>query len=110
MSRLISILPATLLSVGLTLASLSLKAEDIEIFVGSSGGSAAAPQVMILLDSTNDWSSDLPNGTAKITALKTALDTITSANPVSVGLAMWSYNSPSGAYVRFAPRDMSVPA
>ena len=66
MSRLHSILSATLLSVALTLASLPLRAEDIDIFVGSSGGSSAAPQVMILLDSTTDWSSDLPNGTAKI--------------------------------------------
>ena len=63
-----------LIGMALVLSSSCALAEDIDIFVGASGGAAAAPVVMILLDSTNDWSSDLPNGTSKITALKAALD------------------------------------
>jgi Tfp pilus tip-associated adhesin PilY1 len=95
-----------LIGMALVLSSSCALAEDIDIFVGASGGSAAAPVVMILLDSTNDWCTDLPNAKSKITALKNVLNSI--SNPVNVGLAMWSYNSPSGAYVRFAPRDVSV--
>ncbi|GCB06647.1 hypothetical protein PSUB009319_42780 [Ralstonia sp. SET104] len=84
------------------------RADDIDIFLGSSGGSAAAPNIMILVDNSNNWVSDQPNGKSKFLALAAVLDTITT--PTNVGLATFSYNSPSGAYIRFAPRDMSVAA
>lgn len=81
-------------------------ADDTDIFVGSSGGTAAAPKVIIFLDnSTNDLF------TAKLAAISAALNNITATTPVSVGLAMWSPgSSPKGGYIRFAPRDMSVSA
>ena len=97
-----------LIGVALTASASCALAEDIDIFVGGSGGSAAAPTVMLLLDSMNDWCTDLPNAKSKITALKSVLSSVT--NPTNVGLAMFAYNSPTGAYVRFAPRDVSVAA
>jgi type IV pilus assembly protein PilY1 len=81
-------------------------ADDTDIFVGSSGGAAAAPKVIILLDNST---SDL--FTAKLAAISSALNSITATGPIEVGLAMWSPGtSPKGAYIRFAPRDMSVSA
>jgi len=93
-----------LLSTFLLFSSYQVMAEDIDIFVGSSGGTAVAPTVMIFLDNS---SSDLFD--AKLNALSAVLDTITATSPVKVGLSMWSTSSsPKGAYIRFAPRDMSV--
>ncbi|WP_316157565.1 pilus assembly protein [Cupriavidus sp. BIC8F] len=84
------------------------RADDIDIFLGSSGGSAAAPHIMILMDNSNNWVSDQPNGKSKFLALSAVLDSI--KTPTNVGLATFSYNSPSGAYIRFAPRDISIDA
>ena len=91
---------------GVVFASLPATAEDIDIFTGSSGGAAAAPKIMILMDNSNNWVSDNPQGKTKFAALSAVLDTITT--PMNVGLATFSYNTPSGAYIRFAPRDMSI--
>jgi type IV pilus assembly protein PilY1 len=63
---------------------------------------------MILMDNSNNWVSDNPQGKTKFAALSAVLDTITT--PMNVGLATFSYNTPSGAYIRFAPRDMSIAA
>jgi type IV pilus assembly protein PilY1 len=93
---------------GLLLASLPAPAEDIDIFIGSSGGTATAPKVMIMVDNSLDWVQDQPNGKSKFMALSAVLDSITT--PMNVGLAMFASGSPAGAYVRFAPRDMSVAA
>lgn len=93
------------------LAPVRSMAEDIDIFLGSSGGSASSPNVMIMLDnSVNDLFA------AKIDAIIAVLATITAAEPVDVGLAMWSpgggtnpATAPKGAYIRFAPRSMADP-
>lgn len=39
----------------------SAMADDIDIFIGTSGGSAAAPNVMFLVDDTANWSSNTSN-------------------------------------------------
>ncbi len=54
-----------LMGIALAASASCAWAEDIDIFVGGSGGSAAAPTVMILLDSMNDWCTDLPNAKSK---------------------------------------------
>jgi type IV pilus assembly protein PilY1 len=91
---------------GLGLAPMQAMADDIDLFLGTSGGSATAPQVMVLMDNGINWVSDQPNGKSKFLALSAVMNSITT--PVNVGLAMYASNSPSGAYIRFAPRDMSV--
>jgi type IV pilus assembly protein PilY1 len=93
---------------GLMTAPFPATAEDIDIFTGASGGAAAAPKVMILVDNSINWVSDLPAGKSKFDAISALLDTITA--PTDVGLAMFTKGSPKGAYVRFAPRDMSIAA
>ncbi|HEY0569145.1 MAG TPA: hypothetical protein VGD13_13635, partial [Xanthobacteraceae bacterium] len=87
-------------------AAQPVPAEDIDIFIGSSGGAAAAPKIMILVDNSLDWVQDQPNGKSKFMALSAVLDSITT--PMDVGLAMFASGTPTGAYVRFAPRDMSL--
>src|SRR5690349_6243108 len=37
------------------------RADDIDIFVGSSGGSAAAQNVMFLVDNSTNWASNATN-------------------------------------------------
>jgi type IV pilus assembly protein PilY1 len=96
------------LSCGAFLASPPAAAEDIDIFIGTSGGTAAAPKIMILMDNSLNWVADQPNGKSKFMALSAVVDSITT--PMNVGLAMFASGTPSGAYVRFAPRDMSVAA
>lgn len=100
----------------LFMVCLRANAEDIDIFVGSSGGSAGAPNVMILLDNSPNWSrasqhwpDDSGNqGESELKAIATVLDSITS--PVNVGLAMLTDAGPDGGYIRFAARDMSIAA
>ena len=95
---------ALALCCGLFLAPSNGVAEDIDIFIGSSGGAAANPKVTILLDnSTNDLFA------AKLDAISLVLDSITS--PTDVGLALWGGSTaPKGAYLRFGPRDISIAA
>lgn len=78
-------------------------ADDTDIFVGSSGGVAVSPKIMIMLDNST---GDLFTG--KLNAISAVLNSINTSNPLDVGLAMWSPGPIKGAYVRFAPRDMSV--
>jgi type IV pilus assembly protein PilY1 len=100
---------ALLASFALAVAASGSHAEDIDLFIGASGGSAAAPKVMILMDNSNNWVSDLPNGKSKFLALSAVMNSI--KNPVEVGLSTFSYSGPPyGSYVRFAPRDMNVAA
>ncbi|MBU6437003.1 MAG: hypothetical protein KGQ77_05690, partial [Betaproteobacteria bacterium] len=80
--------------------------EDIDVFTGAAGGSAGAPRVMILVDNSNNWVQDQPNGKSKFLALAAVMNSITT--PVKVGLSMFTKGAPTGGYIRFAPRDMSV--
>src|ERR1700694_3455544 len=90
------------------LAPLQGMAEDIDIFSGPLG-LAGAPNVMILVDNSQTGDGIYAR---KFNAISIVLDSITPAAPMSVGLAMWtpSATAPKGAYIRFAPKDMSVPA
>jgi type IV pilus assembly protein PilY1 len=104
-----------LIGATLALASARAPAEDIDIFVGSSGGSAAAPNVMILIDNSPNWSRasqqwpDEPTqGQAELLALSSVLNSFT--NPINVGLAMLTQSTPNGGYIRFGARDMTVAA
>ena len=63
---------------------------------------------MILVDNSLNWVGDQPNGKSKFMALSAVLDSVTA--PMDVGLAIFAKGTPTGAYVRFAPRDMSVAA
>ncbi|MES2206271.1 MAG: PilC/PilY family type IV pilus protein [Pseudomonadota bacterium] len=104
------------LSVWLAFAPYQGLAEDIDIFVGSSAGSSDAPNVMILLDNSPNWSrnsqhwpdDDGNQGESEVLAISSVLNAITS--PVNVGLAMLTDSGPDGGYIRFGTRDVSIAA
>ncbi|HXN14898.1 MAG TPA: PilC/PilY family type IV pilus protein, partial [Usitatibacter sp.] len=96
---------SALLSFGLALMPLRAPADDIDLFIGASGGAVSGPHVIILYDNMGNWVSDQPNGKSRLLAVAAVLNSIT--QPMYIGLATFSYNSPAGAYIRFAPRDMS---
>ena len=61
----------------LALMPFCAMAEDIDIFVGSSGGSASSSNVLIVLDNTSNWSANnqgwaggITQGQAEVNALK----------------------------------------
>ena len=109
------------LCIAATLAPRAL-ADDIDIFLGTSGGGGDAPNVMILLDNSPNWSRasqhwpDAPTqGQAEVAAIGQVLTYLTSNNQdINVGLAELSSNSGAigtgGGYIRFSARNMNVAA
>jgi type IV pilus assembly protein PilY1 len=95
---------------------------DIDIFAGQSGGNADAPNVMILIDNSPNWSRasqmwpDAPTqGQAEVTAISQVLTYLTNQGlDINVGLAMLSSNiggtGSGGGYIRFGVRNMNVSA
>ena len=99
-------------------------AGDIDIFVGTSGGLGDAPNVMILIDNSPNWSRaaqqwpDAPTqGQAEVAAIANVLtgvqaNILKNGQDINVGLAMLSSNIGSsggtgGAYIRFGVRSMA---
>ena len=97
-------------------------ADDIDIFSGQSGGSGDAPNVMILIDNSPNWSRasqhwpDAPTqGQAEVTALTQVLQYLSNQGlDINVGLSLLSSNSggngTGGGYIRFGARNMMVSA
>jgi type IV pilus assembly protein PilY1 len=115
-----------MLCLGIALAPCAL-ADDIDIFLGTSGGSGDAPNVVFLLDNSPNWSRNsqlwtdpatgakITQGVAELNALQQVLTFLANQNqPINVGLAMLTpfnaANSTGGGYIRFGARDMSVAA
>jgi len=123
----------TLIMVGLscciTLLATQSSAEDIDLFTTAVSGTAAAPNVLILLDNSPNWSRSSQHwpdnggiqGTAEAKAIIAALNTLSGAGmPMNIGLAMlsdYAGNTTNGAtpgtgggYIRFGSRDITQPA
>jgi type IV pilus assembly protein PilY1 len=113
-----------MLCIGSALAAPAL-ADDIDIFLGKSGGSGDAPNVIFLLDNGPNWSrqsqgwidpstgAKITQGVAELNALQQVLTYLANQNQsINVGLAMLTpfnaANSSGGGYIRFAARDMTV--
>ena len=112
-----------LVILGVTLLCLQMhaRAEDIDIFVGSSGGKAVASNVIFLIDNGPNWSRQAQKwpdnggaqGTAELAAISGVLNSIGAAQPMNVGLAMLNAvdaGGGGGGYLRFGARDMSIAA
>lgn len=110
-----------ILAVGLACLQMNASADDIDIFVGSSGGKADAPNVIFLIDNGPNWSRQAQKwpdnggtqGAAELAAASGVLNSISAAQPMNVGLAMLNeVNSGGGGggYIRFGARDMSIAA
>src|SRR5690349_18330314 len=71
-------------------------ADDIDIFLGTSAGTAAAPNIIFLIDNSPNWSraaQQWPDnggnqGQAELAAVSSTLNKINSTRPANVGLAM----------------------
>jgi len=107
---------ALALAAALSLAPLAGLAEDIDIFLTNEGSSAtAAPNVLIVLDNSANWSASFPGGTkfaAEMDALAGVIGTLD--NRMNVGLMLMDETGTgtvaptTGSYVRFAIRNMST--
>ncbi|HAT32628.1 MAG TPA: hypothetical protein DCW29_17840 [Janthinobacterium sp.] len=108
--------PALLLCAGLIFMQRDAGADDIDIFVGASGGHADAPNVMFLIDNSPNWSRAAQKwpdnggtqGAAELMAASGVLNTISASQPMNVGLAMLNSVNGGGGYIRFGARDMSM--
>jgi len=94
------------------------QAEDIDIFTGNN--SSSKPNVLIIIDSSSNWSATLGSNTcntgnmadntkfaAEICALTTVIGSLGTAN-VRIGLMMFAETGTNGAYVRYGLRDMNT--
>ena len=118
------VLAAALLFAGAAMP-LRAVADDIDIFMGSSGNSAEAPNIIFMIDNSPNWSraaQQWPDnggiqGVAELNAISTVLTTFAATQPMNVGLALLSTYSGStangatpgtgGGYIRFGVRDMT---
>lgn len=113
---------ATAVMVGLTTMPRPVQAEDIDLFLGSSG-SAAAPNVHVLIDNSGNWNSKIEVNGVKTTKKEMehqALEAVftdpalagdgSTDNPVQIrlGLGLFSHgNSPKGGKVWSAVQDLT---
>ena len=89
---------------GVSVFCTGVRADDIDIFLGAQGNTVNAPNIIFVIDNTDNWSSasqkwpDAPTqGQAEVAAINTELNAIKSSMPANVGLAMLSSYSGSGA-------------
>src|SRR5260370_11543493 len=100
-------------------------ADDIDIFLGQSGGTSDAANVMILIDNGPNWARQsqgwtdpisgaaITQGQAELNAIAQVLSYLqTQRQSINVGLALLTPNSggngTGGGYIRFGARDISV--
>jgi type IV pilus assembly protein PilY1 len=109
-------------------ASTAVRADDIDLFLGTPAAAVNAPNIIFLIDNSTNWSRAAQHwpdnggiqGAAELAAVSTVLNQINASTPANVGLAMLSnYAGTSnngatpgtgGGYIRFGVRDMTVPA
>ena len=89
-------------------------AEDIDLFNGNPAVSGVAPNVLIILDNSANWSSAFDGGTkfsAEMATLKTVVGSLNTN--VNVGLMVFAEtgpgtSAPKTAYIRYAVRNMTA--
>lgn len=98
----------------LVLAASQASAEDIDIFVGASGGSALNANVLIVLDNTPNWSAadqhwpgGIKQGQSELSALMKVVDGL--GENVNIGLMMVTGGGAGniGGYIRSAIKTMT---
>jgi len=118
--------PALALMLGAFVAATGARADDIDIFMGASAGSADAPNIIFLIDNSPNWSRNSNHwpdnggnqGQAELAAISSTLATLNPAkNPTNIGLAMLTEYAGTtsggatpgvgGGYIRFGVRDMT---
>jgi type IV pilus assembly protein PilY1 len=90
-------------------------AEDIDLFTSPPASAATAPNILIVLDNSANWSRNDQawpvgkQGQAELYALRTLLNDSSTVNTnINLGLMMFGSGSPAdGGYVRFHVRNMT---
>jgi type IV pilus assembly protein PilY1 len=100
-------------SFALAAAGSTAVAEDIDIYSASLPPSVGAPNVLIVLDSSANWSQSF-SGSTKFAAEKTALATVVNAlnTQFNLGIEMYTESgggnsNTDGGYIRFAVQPMT---
>ncbi len=89
-------------------------AEDIDIYSGSPAVTGTAPNILIILDNSANWSAAFDGGTKFSSEMATLSSVIGTLNTnVNVGLMMFGEtgpgtSSPVSAYIRYAVRNMTA--
>ncbi|MCQ4347667.1 PilC/PilY family type IV pilus protein [Pseudomonas stutzeri] len=93
----------------LAMLSMFVQAEDIDVFVGGTGGSGGQPNILILLDNTSNWARQsqkwpggITQGQSEVRAIKTALNGL--VGKVNVGMMAFTTGGDAnqdGGFVRF---------
>src|SRR2546423_8132164 len=110
-----------LVCLGMAFAPQRAAADDIDIFVGSSGGTSDYPNVLIILDNTSNWNRQsqhwpggVTQGQAEVAGIQTVINNLgggpsIDAN-VNVGLMLFTDSSSgrAGGYIRYAVKPMTV--
>jgi type IV pilus assembly protein PilY1 len=114
----LSLRPAFALAFGATLAALPAlaAADDIDIFVGSSGGVAANPRILIVLDNTANWSrtsQKWPNGSSQGQSEVNSIKNLLTGLDTTVSLGLMEYvtggnHNEDGGFIRSAIRPMNA--
>jgi type IV pilus assembly protein PilY1 len=112
---------AVVVCLGMAFAPLRAAADDVDIFIGSSGGVSSNPNVLIILDNTSNWNRQsqhwpggITQGQAEVAGIQTVINSLgggpnVAAN-VNVGLMLFTDSSSgrAGGYVRYAVKPMTV--
>jgi type IV pilus assembly protein PilY1 len=112
----------------LALWSAQARADDLDLYTSATSGSAGAPNIIFLIDNSTNWSKASQKwpdnggiqGQAEIASIQALLSSITSTQPVNIGLAMLTTYAgdtlngatpgTGGGYLRFGARDMTQAA
>lgn len=87
-------------------------AEDIDLFTNPAPNAASAPNVLIIIDNSANWSRNDQawpigkQGEGELKALNLLMDDPNVNTNLNLGLMMFSSGAPDGAYVRYAIRPM----
>lgn len=104
------------LAICLALLPAATHAEDIDIFVGSSAGTADRPNVLFVLDNTSNWARQsqqwpggVQQGQAEVRAIKSLLGAI--GNDFNIGVLEFVTNgtaNDNGGFVRYPITEMTA--
>lgn len=90
-------------SLALILGVSSVLAEDIDIFSLNTAVTADAPNILILLDSTSNWSTQF---SYEMAALKAVFNSLGSLPSINIGIMMQTQGASDGGYMRFGVRNV----
>ena len=102
---------APALTLGLAMASLPVAAEDIDIFTGAGGGTAANANVLIIVDNRASWDDNsqhfpgMATGQAELQAIMNVVNGLDG----SVNVGLMTYNrGDGGGYINAAIKPMDA--